>query len=324
MKVGILAAGMIAHKMAETLVGLNHSEIELYAVASRSLDRAQAFANKYNMPKAYGSYEELAADSDVDLIYIASPHSEHHIHAMMCLKHKKALLVEKAFTANEEMAKEVLSFAKEQQTLVAEAIWTRYMPSRSIISKAIEDGKIGKVHSIMANLGYPVAGLERIIRPELAGGALLDLGVYPINFSMMFFGHDLAQISGTCIKADTGIDLMDSITLTWKDGKIACLHATTCGPSDRNGIIYGDKGYIVVTNINNPEKVEIFNADHQLVEELPLPPQVSGYEHQVVTCLNALKNGQLETPEMTHEEILDVMRVMDKLRADWSLKYPFE
>ena len=324
MKVGILAAGGIAHKMAKTLVGLNHPEIELYAVASRSIDKAKAFASEYSMPVAYGSYEELAQDDKVDLIYIASPHSEHHHHAMLCLKHKKALLVEKAFTANEQMAIDVLAFAKEQQTLVAEAIWTRYMPSRSIIAKAIDEGKIGKVHSIMANLGYAIADKERIIKPELAGGALLDLGVYPINFAMMFFGHDLASVSGTCIKADTGVDLMDSITLTWNDGKIACLHATANGPADRNGIIYGEKGYMVVTNINNPEKVEIFDNDHKLVEELPLPKQVSGYEYQVISCLNALKEGKLETPEMTHTEIIEVMQVMDSLRSDWGIKFPFE
>ena len=117
---------------------------------------------------------------------------------------------------------------------------------------------------------------------------------------------------------------MDSITLTWNDGKIACLHATANGPADRNGIIYGEKGYMVVTNINNPEKVEIFDNDHKLVEELPLPKQVSGYEYQVISCLNALKEGKLETPEMTHTEIIEVMQVMDSLRSDWGIKFPFE
>lgn len=324
MKVGILAAGAIARTMAKTINGLNHPEIELYAVASRSLERAQEFAKEYNVPKAYGSYEELAKDPEVDLIYIASPHSEHHIHARLCLDYKKALLVEKAFTANEEMAKDVLKYAKEQNTLVAEAIWTRYMPSRAIIHKAIVDGKIGEVHSIQANLAYPITHKERIFNPELAGGALLDLGVYPINFAMMFFGHDIEEISGSCIKSDTGVDFMDNICLKFKGGKMASLHATACGPSDRNGIINGSTGYMVVTNINNPEKVEIFNKDHQKVEELPLPMQVTGYEYQVLSCNEALKQGKLECPEMPHEHTLDVMRVMDTLRKQWNIKYPFE
>ena len=324
MKVGILAAGGIAAKMADTLNGLKHPEIELYAVASRSLERAQEFARKHNMPVAYGSYEELAADPAVDLIYIASPHSEHHTHAMLCLKHKKALLVEKAFTANEKMAREVLAYAREQNTLVTEAIWTRYMPSRRIIAQALKDGKIGSVHTITANLGYRIFNKERIFKPELAGGALLDLGVYPINFAMMFFGHDIKEISGTCVKGESGVDMIDSMTLIFADGKAATLHATAMGPADRNGIIYGDKGYMIVTNINNPEKVEIFNADHKKIEELPLPEQVSGYEHQVISCLKAIKEGAIECPEMTHQETLDVMRVMDSLRTRWHIHYPFE
>lgn len=324
MKLGILAAGGIAEKMADTINNLHHEEIELYAIASRSLERAQAFAHKYHVPVAYGSYEELAADPQVDLIYIASPHSEHHHHALMCLKHRKALLVEKAFTANKKMAQQVLDFAQEQKTLVTEAIWTRYMPSRSIIAQALAEGKIGTPHSITANLGYPIAHKERIFNPELAGGALLDLGVYPINFAMMFFGHELAEVTGTCVKNELGVDFIDNITLVFKDGKMACLHASAFGPTDRNGIIYGDKGYIVVTNINNPEKVEIFNADHQLVEELPLPKQVSGYEYQVIDCLAALKAGALECPAMSHQETLEVMQVMDHLRAQWNITYPFE
>lgn len=324
MKVGLLAAGGIAAKMAETLNGLNHPEIELYAVASRSAERASEFAKKFNIPVSYGSYEELAADPNVDLIYIASPHSEHHIHAQLCLKHKKALLVEKAFTANEKMAKEVLDYAKAQNTLLTEAIWTRYMPSRTIIAKAIADGKIGTPHSIQANLGYPIAHKDRIFKPELAGGALLDLGVYPINFAMMFFGHELESVTGTCVKSETGVDFLDNICLVFKDGKMASLHATAYGPADRNGIIYGDKGYMVVTNINNPEKVEIFDTDHKLVEELPLPKQVTGYEYQVISCLEALKAGKLECPEMSHKETLEVMHVMDELRAKWNIVYPFE
>lgn len=324
MKLGILAAGGIAEKMADTINNLHHEEIELYAIASRSLERAQAFAHKYHVPVAYGSYEELAADPQVDLIYIASPHSEHHHHALMCLKHRKALLVEKAFTANKKMAQQVLDFAQEQKTLVTEAIWTRYMPSRSIIAQALAEGKIGTPHSITANLGYPIAHKERIFNPELAGGALLDLGVYPINFAMMFFGHELAEVTGTCVKNELGVDFIDNITLVFKDGKMACLHASAFGPTDRNGIIYGDKGYMVVTNINNPEKVEIFNADHQLVEELPLPKQVSGYEYQVIDCLAALKAGALECPAMSHQETLEVMQVMDHLRAQWNITYPFE
>ena len=324
MKVGILAAGGIAKTMARTLNDLKHPEIELYAVGSRSQERADAFAQEFGVPKAYGSYEALAADPEVDLIYIASPHSEHHIHAKLCLDHKKAILVEKAFTANEQMAREVLDYGKAQNTLVTEAIWTRYMPSRAIIMEAINAGKIGTPYSIQANLGYPICLKERIARPELAGGALLDLGVYPINFAMMFFGHDIKEVKGVCVKGPSGVDLLDNICLIFNDGKMASLHATAMGPANRIGIIMGSEGYIEVQNINNPEKVKIFNKDHQLMEELPLPQQVTGYEYQVISCLHALKEGRLECPEMPHQHTLDVMQVMDALRKQWDIKYPFE
>lgn len=324
MRVGILAAGRIAETMALTLNNLKHPEIELYAVASRSQERADAFAQKFNVPVAYGSYEALAADPKVDLIYIASPHSEHYANAMMCLKYKKALLVEKAFTANAQTAQEVLDYAKAQNTLVTEAIWTRYMPSRKIIQDILDQSLIGEVQSIQANLCYPVTHKERIVKPELAGGALLDLGIYPINFAMMFFGHDIERISGDCVKSDLGVDLRENICLVFKDGKLASLYANACTPSDRNGYIYGSEAYLVVTNINNPEKVELFDKNHQKIKEFPLPQQVSGYEYQVISCLNALKSGALECPEMPHQHTMDVMRVMDKLRQDWGIKYPFE
>ena len=324
MKVGILAAGGIAGTMAKTLNNLHHPEVELYAVASRSQERADAFAREYNVPVAYGSYEALAADPQVDLIYIASPHSEHYAHAKLCLEHKKAILVEKAFTANAAQAQEILDLGKSQNTLVTEAIWTRYMPSRAIISHALKEGKIGTPYSIQANLGYPISHKDRIFKPELAGGALLDLGVYPINFAMMFFGHELQEVRGECVKSDTGVDFMDNICLIFKDGKMASLHATAMGPTDRNGIIYGTTGYMVVTNINNPEKVEIFDKNHQKLEELPLPMQVTGYEYQVLSCLQALKKGQIECPEMPHQHTMDVMHVMDQLRQQWQIKYPWE
>lgn len=324
MRVGILAAGGIARLMAVTLNNLQHPEIELYAIASRSKERADAFAKEFNVPVAYGSYEELAADPQVDLIYIATPHSEHYANAMMCMQHNKALLIEKAFTANAATAQEVLDYAKQHNILVAEAIWTRYMPSRTIIQEALDKGLIGDVVGIQANLGYPITHKARISQPELAGGALLDLGVYPINFAMMFFGHELADITGSCVKGETGLDYFENICLTFKNGKMASLCANACGPTDRSGIIFGSKAYLVVTNINNPEKVEVFDHTHTKIGELPLPKQVTGYEYQVISCLNALKEGRIECPEMPHQHIMDVMHVMDKLRNDWGIKYPFE
>lgn len=193
--VAILGAGRIAHTMANTLVEmatdpLYSSWIHPYAVAARDLDRAQAFANQWHLDKAYGSYEDLVADPDVDLVYIATPHNLHAEQAILCMKAGKNVLVEKSFTANTAQAREALAVSKETGLLCTEAIWTRYMPSRQLINEVIASGEIGEVKSASANLCYPVSGKARMIDPACAGGALLDVGVYPLNFLDMAVGAD--------------------------------------------------------------------------------------------------------------------------------------
>ena len=324
LKVGLMGAGAIAGTMARTINGLKHPEISLYAIASRSQEKADAFAREYKVPHAFGSYEAMLNDPEVNLIYIATPHSEHYSNIKLCLAHKKAMLVEKSFTANAEQAKEVLAQAANEQVFITEAIWTRYMPSRKIISEILARGELGEVRAIQANLSYPISNKPRIVEPSLAGGALLDLGVYPINFAMMFFGHDLSAVNGICVKGPSGVDMIDNIALTFADGKFASLMANACSPSDRMGYIYGETGYLAITNINNPEKVELFNKNHELVKTYPLPAQVTGYEYEVLACLNALKHERLSCTEMSHQETIEVMEVMDKLRKQWEIVYPFE
>lgn len=199
---------------------INHMEdAQCYAVASRDLERAKAFAEKFGIPKAYGSYEELAKDPDVELIYIAVPHSHHYMYMKMCLEHGKPVLCEKAFTANAAQAKEILELSKEKGVFVGEAIWTRYMPSRKIIDDAIAAGKIGEVNFVTANLGYNIQHVRRLTAPELAGGALLDVGIYPLSFIAMILGDEVASITSSCVKTETGVDAQNAVILTYKNGK---------------------------------------------------------------------------------------------------------
>ena len=165
MRIGILGAGGIAHKMAETVGGME--EAEVYAVASRSLEKAEDFAKQYQIPKAYGSYREMAADPSVDLVYVATPHSHHYEHVKLCLEHGRHVLCEKAFMINSSQAKEAVRMAREKKLLLAEAIWTRYMPSRTIIREAVESGIIGEVTSLTANLGYVIKHKEQIGRAHV-------------------------------------------------------------------------------------------------------------------------------------------------------------
>lgn len=316
MRVGILGAGKIAAIMADTLDRMDGAECA--AVAARSLARAEEFAKRFHIPTAYGSYEELAADSSLDLIYIATPHSHHARHMELCLEHGRNVLCEKAFTVNEMEAKRILSLAREKGLLVAEAIWTRYMPSRKLIGQVLESGILGEVTSLTANLGYAIRDKERLREPALAGGALLDVGVYPINFALMAFEGEVASIKSTAVFLDTGVDAADSITLTWPDGRMAVLHASMCALTDRRGVIFGDKAYLEIQNINNCEAIRVCEQKSgRVLQEISIPPQITGYEYEILACKRALEEGRLECEEMPHAEILRVMRIMDQVRDCW-------
>lgn len=324
MNIGILGAGHIAGKMAGTIGKMDPAHYCCYAVASRSLEKARAFARTFGVMRAYGSYEEMLADPAVDLVYIATPHSHHAAHAELCIAHGKPVLCEKAFTATAPQAERVLALAREKRVFVAEAIWTRYMPSRQIIRQIVDSGVLGRVRSIQADIGYPLGAVERLNRPELAGGALLDVGIYPINFALMAFGDAFEHVHAHAVMSPAGVDLVDSITLTWPDGRLASLHATMLTPTGRMGYIYGEEGYLAVTNINNPERIIRYDRDHRPVEEYPIPQQISGYEYEVEACRTALAEGALACPQMTHAQTLAVMALMDTIRAQWGMQYPFE
>lgn len=322
MKFGILAPGKIAHKMAEAVSGI--PDLEKYAVASRDLSRAVTFAKKWNFEKAYGSYEAMLEDEAVELIYVASPHSLHYMYAKMCLEHGKHVLVEKPFTVNAKQAEELIKLAEAKGLLIAEAIWTRYMPSRFMLEKLLADGVIGEVSSLTANLGYVLTGIERLEKPELAGGALLDLGIYPINFALMAIPEEIKTVSSTAVLSPGGVDWQNSIHITFASGKTALLHSNMRALTDRNGMIYGDKGYIQFVNINNGEEIRVYDLQYRMMECLKVPEQINGFEYEVLSCMKAIREGKTECEEMPHSEILRVMRLMDGLRAEWGLTYPCE
>ena len=319
-RIGIIGCGWIAEKMAITLQGME--KVEAYAIASRDLNKAETFAQKWNFTRAYGSYEEMLDDELVDLVYIATPHSHHYAHTRLSLLKGKPVLCEKAFTANAKEAEELLQLAKEKNLFLTEAIWTRYMPLSQTICELVDNGAIGRPQLLTANLCYPNYHKERMHKPELAGGALLDLGVYTLNFAAMVFGTDIIRTTSACIKTDTGVDAQNSITLEYADGKLAILCSSQMAKSDRQGIISGDKGFIIVDNINNPQKVSVYDSDYQLTAVYNCPPQITGYEYQVYASIEALENGWLESPFMPHQETLRIMRQMDELRKEWGVIYP--
>ena len=322
MKIGILGCGVMAETFADTLRQMG--EVECCAAASRTLKRAEEFAGKYGFKKAYGSYEELCADPEVELIYIATPHSSHFDTMKLCIRHKKPVLCEKSFTVNAREAEQIREYAEQEQVFVAEAIWTRYMPSRNMIQEIIDSGIIGDISVLTANLSYPISHKERIMRPELAGGALLDIGVYGVNFAMMHFGTDIERIESSVRMTDTGVDAMESITIFFRGGRMAVLTHDIYSRSDRKGIFYGEKGYIIVENINNPQSISVYDTEDRLVRRMDVPKQISGYEYEVLECIDAVRSGEKESSSMPLSDSIKVMGIMDQLRGQWGLVYPRE
>jgi predicted dehydrogenase len=243
----------------------------------------------------------------------------------MCLEAGKHVLCEKPFAVNTAQAKEVLQLAKKKNLLVAEAIWTRYMPMRKVLDDVIASGIIGNISTLTANLCYPIMDKERLLKPETGGGALLDVGVYTINFALMTFGKDIKKIETSAILTPQKVDLSESITFAYKDSKMAVLHSNMNTRSDRRGMIFGDKGYIEVLNINNCEGVNVYlwndkDESYKLAKAYKTPKQITGFEYQVESCMKAIKEGSIECSEMPHSEIIRVMEIMDQLRQSWGVK----
>ena len=306
MKIGILGAGLIARKMAATVNGMDG--VILGAVASRDEAKAKAFAEEFTAEKYYGSYEELAADEDIDLIYVATPHSHHYEHARLCLNAGRNVLCEKAFTANYKQAKELIDLAESKGLYIGEAIWTRYLPMRFTLDEIIASGVIGEISSLTANLGYSIAHVERLRKPELAGGALLDLGVYTINFALMAFGSDIEEITSSCSKNEYGVDTHNTVVFDYTDGRTAILHSNMNSNTDLKGIIYGSKGRIEFENINNCEGINVLLNDGT-VTRYETPKQITGFEYEVEASLKAIRQGKTECEQMPHSEILRVMKI---------------
>ncbi len=323
-KIGILGTGNIAEKIADTLVKLEG--FEPYAIASRDIKKAEEFGDKFDIKKRYGSYEELTKDPDVELIYIATPHSHHAEHAKICINAGKPVLVEKAFSYNLETAEEVINLAKAKNVFVGEAMWTRYMPMMRLVCDLIQKNKIiGDVRHISATLGYNLFKVDRITNPALAGGALLDLGVYPINLALMILGQEPVSVVSSCLKLQTGVDGIDMIQLNFQGGRTASLLTSITYKADNNATIYGTIGYMEIDNINNPEEIRVYNNNGELSHKFnPKDKQISGYEYEFLSSRKAIIVGNLEPPEMTHEDTLKVMKLCDRLRKTWKVTYPME
>ncbi len=313
--VGIIGAGHIAEKAASTLAAMD--DMCCLAIGSRSIEKAQDFAERFGIERPYGSYQEVLSDPDVDLVYIALPHSCHFAAASEAILAGKPCLVEKSFMMNSAEAAAIIALAREKGVFIAEAMWPRYMPVRQTGRELLASGVIGQPRMVNATLAYEVSAKERVLKPELGGGALLDLGVYLLNFVRMYFDSPVERINTTCVLADTGVDATEDITMILSDGTMASLQASAWCQGGNEAVIAGTTGYLLFDDLINPRSIKVCRKRHVIEREIILPEQITGFEYEFRACRDAIESGLIEPPQMPHAETLYGMHLCDRLRAEW-------
>ena len=320
---GLIAPGKIAHVFAQSMDVIG--DAELYAGASRDLGRAGAFAQQYHAPKYYDSNEALLNDPDVDAVYIASPHRFHYEQARLCIEAGKPVLCEKPLTVNAAQAEELFRLAKEKQVFLMEALWSKFLPVYPKIFEWLEAGKIGQINAVQSSFGFaiPKERKERLYDPELAGGALLDMGVYNLTFSQWILGGKPTKLHAEAKIGDTGVDEVTSVEMVYP-GDVLSQFTCTCTTMMENVLtICGTEGFIKiqpmfwgseeVSLIRPGEKIDVFR-----------PHRRNGFEFEVEEAMGCIREGKLESEGRTHAETLAVMELLDEVRKQIGLKFPFE
>lgn len=320
---GILGCGRIARKFAADLKLV--ADAELIALGARELSTAQNFAKDFPAKHIHGSYEALVSNPEVDVIYIATPHALHHQHSMLCLQHKKAVLCEKAFAINFKQASEMIVFAKAQNTFIMEAFWTRLLPHYVKAKQLIAEGKIGKIKYFYGEFGFkpvePVA--PRLYDPALGGGALLDIGVYPVFMALDLLGKP-DSIDAVMTPASTGVDEQCAIRFHYNNGAIANLFCTLASNLASGGDIGGTEGRIRFTHrMHGPTtQVEYYPGIVDTREIISFEKaQGNGYEYEIRHVNECLQNNLKESPVLTHAFTLLLMQTLDVIRAKAGIRY---
>lgn len=321
---GILGCGRIARKFASDLRLV--SDAELVAVGARELSTAQAFAKEFPAKHVHGSYDALVSNPEVDVIYVATPHGLHHQHVMLCLQHKKAVLCEKAFALNFRQAHEMSELAKSQKVFLMEAFWTRFLPHYIRAKQLIESGKIGRIKYFYGEFGFrPTAPVPaRLYEPALGGGALLDIGVYPVFMALDLLGKP-DFIDAVMTPAHTGVDEQCSVRFQYNDGAIANLFCSLTTNLASGGDIGGTEGRIRFTHrMHGPTTLlEYYSGTVDTCQTIAFEKAKGfGYEYEISHVNKCLQNNYTESPVLTHEFTLLLMQTLDVIRAKAGIHYP--
>jgi predicted dehydrogenase len=311
---GILGTGGIARVFTEDLLRLpDHAVV---AVGSRAPHTAEAFAERHGIERAHGSYEELAADDQVDVVYVATPHNGHHPAALRCLEAGRAVLVEKPFTTSAAEAEHLIAVARERGLFAMEAMWTRFNPLIARLRTLVADGAVGEVTSVYADFSaaFPYDPAHRLWAPELAGGALLDLGVYPLSFAWMLLGAP-DTVQATAAPAPTGVDANTGILLGYASGAVALLHCGLMGDSPQTATVTGTKGRVeVAAPFFRPAAMTLHRAGAE-PETFTAELEGHGYTYQAAEVARCLRAGILESPAMPLAETLAILGTLDTIAA---------
>lgn len=327
---GVLGPGYIAREMAAALRA--ETDQVLQAIGSRDLSRAQAFADDFGVHTAYGSYEELVADPDVDAVYVATPHSEHHAQTLLALDAGKPVLIEKAFTRNAAEARELLDTAAAKGLLAMEAMWTRFLPGVDVVRQCLEQGLLGDVENVFADHGQPLHpnGPQRLSDPALAGGALLDLGIYPTSFASFALGG-IESVTATGRVTDEGVDAEETILVTGRNGGRGLLHATMTSRTPTTASVNGTAGRLELGDPDDPDnrwyapsRVRFVSRDAGTVLVWEPERREHGLHFEVCEAARCIDAGLMESPLLPAAETLRIMEVLDEVRAQVGVRYPDE
>ena len=319
---GILGPGGIAQAFAKDLTFIEGHTIG--AVGSRSLANAQHFANTFG-GTAYGSYEELVADSSIDAIYVATPHPAHHDNVILALNAGKPVLCEKPFAVNAQQAQAMVDAAAKNKLALMEAMWARFLPHYAKVREIVASGVLGPILSIHADHGQRLAdqGIARLVDPQLAGGALLDLGIYPISFAHMILGNP-TSITSKAVMTDRGVDAQTSMIFSYDNGAQAVLTTTMIEQTPCRALVAGLHGWLEIDRtFYNPASMRVILNDGS-VTEYSSAYVGHGLREQAESFKQIVQSGAVESKVLTWKDTVDIMKSMDTVRSQIGLKYPFE
>ncbi len=320
---GILSTGGIARQFAR---GLAYAPgAQLVAVGSRSQANAEAFGDEFGVPRRYASYEALAADPDLDVIYIGTPHPFHAANSLLCIEAGKAVLCEKPFTLNARQASAVIRAARERGVFLMEALWTRFTPVMHKVRALLAEGAIGRPRMVTADFGFhaPFDPESRLFNRALGGGALLDVGVYPVSLASMVFGAP-PRISTMAHLGATGVDEQAAMIFGYEDGALAVLSCAISVMTPMEATITGERGMIrLPANWWMPQEC-ILSLEGEPEQTFELPFTGNGYNYEALEVMRCLREGLLESPIMPLDETLALMQTLDNIRSQWGLRYPEE